>query len=188
MSAPFLSPRGEGSLWTICTACSASARVEVSCRPQFAYAILVTISPRSLRASRTAATSNSRCSVDLTPISMLSKSMNTAILNLSSIQTSFADAVDIPVPSENITVGVCCKAKLRVSQPGYQCTRPESGAGFSLQRASAGCRLKPAPLLPFNCRRRLVGQIVKYAGYALDLQQLAAHGVQQAGRHRDRLG
>src|SRR2546421_1865787 len=85
MSAPFLSPRGEGSRWTICTACSASARVEVSCRPQFAYAIFVTISPRSFRASSTAATSNSRCSVDFTPISILSKSINTAILNFSSI-------------------------------------------------------------------------------------------------------
>src|ERR1017187_1332002 len=45
----------------------------------------VTISPRSFSASRTAATSNSRCNVDLTPISMLSKSMNTASLSLSSI-------------------------------------------------------------------------------------------------------
>src|SRR6202158_5262425 len=85
MSAPFLSPRGEGSRCTICTACSDSARVADSCLPQFAYANLVTISPRSFSASNTAATSNSRCSVDLTPISMLSKSMNTAILNFSSI-------------------------------------------------------------------------------------------------------
>ena len=36
MSAPFLSPRGEGSRCTICTACSESARVADSCLPQFA--------------------------------------------------------------------------------------------------------------------------------------------------------
>ena len=85
ISAPFLSPRGEGSRCTIGTACSESARVADSCLPQFAYANLVTISPRSFSASSTAATSNSRCSVDFTPISMLSKSTNTAILSFCSI-------------------------------------------------------------------------------------------------------
>jgi len=34
-SAPFLSPRGEGSRWTICTACSESARVAESCLPSW---------------------------------------------------------------------------------------------------------------------------------------------------------
>ena len=36
MSAPFLSPRGEGSRCTICTAFSAIWRVAPSCRPQLA--------------------------------------------------------------------------------------------------------------------------------------------------------
>src|SRR5579885_1484867 len=89
ISAPFLSPRGEGSRCTICTACSERARVADSCLPQFAYANLVTISPRSFSESSTAATSNSRCRVDLTPISILSKSMNTAILSFCSIESFF---------------------------------------------------------------------------------------------------
>src|SRR5580658_8493065 len=45
------------------------------------------ISPRSFSASRTIETSNSRCSVDLTPISILSKSMKTAILRCLSMFT-----------------------------------------------------------------------------------------------------
>src|SRR5262245_1697585 len=53
-------------------------------RFQSPYAIFVTTSPRSLMASRTAPMSKWRLSVLLTPISILSKSMNTAIFNLSS--------------------------------------------------------------------------------------------------------
>src|SRR5260370_18650476 len=95
-----VAPRGEGSRWTICTACSLSARVADSCLPQFAYANLVTISPRSLRASSTAATSNSRCRVLFTPISILSKSMKTAIFSFCSIIDSLNPAegrLDRPV-------------------------------------------------------------------------------------------
>src|SRR5215475_9763792 len=53
-------------------------------RFQSPYAIFVTTSPRSLMASRTAPISKWRFRVLLTPISMLSKSTNTAIFNLSS--------------------------------------------------------------------------------------------------------
>src|ERR1035441_6011926 len=45
------------------------------------------ISPRSFSAWSTIETSNSRCSVDLTPISILSKSMKTAILRCLSMVT-----------------------------------------------------------------------------------------------------
>src|SRR5262250_1983999 len=53
-------------------------------RFQSPYATFVTTSPRSLIASRTAPISKCRLRVLLTPISMLSKSTNTAIFKRSS--------------------------------------------------------------------------------------------------------
>src|SRR6266850_1939255 len=84
MSAPFLSPPGVRFRCTIWMACCVMLRLCSPARFQSPYAILVTTSPRSLIASRTAPMSKCRFSVLLTPISMLSKSMNTAIFKRSS--------------------------------------------------------------------------------------------------------
>src|SRR5437868_5839457 len=65
-------------------ACCVMLRLCSPARFQSPYAILVTTSPFSLMASRTAPISKCRLRVLLTPISMLSKSMNTAIFNRSS--------------------------------------------------------------------------------------------------------
>src|SRR5579862_2089244 len=84
MSAPFLSPRGVTLRCTMWMACCVISRLYSLARGQSAYATLLTTSPRSLSASSTMETSKSFPSVSLTPIWMLSKSMNTAIFSLSS--------------------------------------------------------------------------------------------------------